>query len=528
MIGTMERREFLRTSAAAALLAAGSHRRSQAENGHDAPVYSTANRRWQKAYDGALQVLAGNVQTLPHYDAPVLIEGADYAGIWQECGPLEALVYRPFRADVAKNSHTVFFALQREDGQLPANNKRSETGYGQIQMVVPITATAWELAQSTGDDELLHTAYQSCARWDAWLVRYRNTRGTGLVEGFCTYDTGHDNSPRWAGMPNQCPGKDAKVCPSTPGLPRLCPDLSATVYGARVALAAMAKALGRDAESAHWTESAEQIRQLILTKLYVPDDAAFYDLDAQGKFVRVRSDVLSRVCGEHVVDQKLFDSLWERQLHNPKAFWAPFPLTSIAQDDPTFVRPIPRNSWGGASQALTALRTPRWFDFYGKSAEHASLMDRWCEAIQRDMTYRQQMDPLTGEFTKADLPSYSPAALVMMDFTWRLAGVREEQDHLEWNVRLGHAAAQSARFSIHFGKSHTAAMVYDEKGATLHLDGRRLGRIESGVARLVTDKQGKLKQLVSISEKVETVSIKMGSRPAQHWTLRANQKLQLD
>jgi len=51
MIGTMERREFLRTSAAAALLAAGSHRLSQAESGHDAPVYSTANPRWQNAYD---------------------------------------------------------------------------------------------------------------------------------------------------------------------------------------------------------------------------------------------------------------------------------------------------------------------------------------------------------------------------------------------------------------------------------------------------------------------------------------------
>jgi hypothetical protein len=126
----MERREFLRTSAAVALLAAGSRRLTQAESGHDAPVYSTANPRWQKAYDAALQVLAGNVQTLPHYDAPVLIEGADYAGIWQESGPLEALVYRTFRADVARNSHAAFFALQHEDGQLPACNKRSETGYG--------------------------------------------------------------------------------------------------------------------------------------------------------------------------------------------------------------------------------------------------------------------------------------------------------------------------------------------------------------------------------------------------------------
>jgi hypothetical protein len=523
----MERREFLRTSAAAALLGITSGRLSPAEDGDDGPVFSTANQRWQKAYDGALRVLADNVQILPHYAAPVLIEGADYAGIWQECGPLESLVYRPFRADVARNSHMMFFALQREDGQLPANNKRTETGFGQIQMVVPIAATAWELARITGDDELLHTAYQSCSRWDDWLVRHRNTRGTGLIEGFCTYDTGHDNSPRWTGMANQCPNKDAKVCPPIPGLPRLCPDLSATVFGARVALAAMAKAMGKNEDAARWTESAEDIRQLILSKLYIPEDAAFYDLDAKGNFIRVRSDILSRICGEHVVDQKTFDSLWERQLHNPKAFWAPFPLPSIAMDDPQFVRPIPRNSWGGASQALTALRAPRWFEFYGKPAELAYLMDHWCEAIQRNVTFRQQIDPMTGEFTQADQPSYSPTCLLMTDFTWRLAGVREEQGYLEWNVRPGQAVSQSAHFSLRFGKSHTAAMVYDEKGAMLHLNGRLLGRIESGVARLITDKQGRPKQLCSISEAVQTVSVKLGSHPAKRWALCPNQQLQI-
>ena len=75
-------------------------------------------------------------------------------------------------------------------------------------------------------------------------MRYRNTRGTGLCEGFCTYDTGHDNSPRWKGMPNRCTDNDSRLCPAAPGLPRLCPDLSATVFGGRVALAKMARILG--------------------------------------------------------------------------------------------------------------------------------------------------------------------------------------------------------------------------------------------------------------------------------------------
>jgi hypothetical protein len=417
-----------------------------------APRFATSDPAWQKTWDAALAVCAGNVRSMPRYDHPVLVEGSTYAGIWLECAPQEGQVYGTLQKyvatapgtatplQVARANHMAFFANQKPDGQLPSSIKLADkvgtdAGYGQIQMVVPIAATAWEIAQLTGDDELLVTAYKSCSRWDSWLRQYRDTRKTGLVEGFCTYDTGHDNSPRWKGIPNRCPDADAKKCPDLPGMPRICPDLSATVYGGRIALAAMAKSLGKPDEAARWHQDAEHIRHLILTRLYSPEDGAFYDLDTDNKFIRVRGDVITRVLGEHVVDpvkdKAIFDAVWTKQLHNPKAFWAPYPLPSIAMDDPTFVRPIPRNSWGGASQALTALRAPRWMEYYGKQAELKHMMEQWCSAIMRHMAqattpaeqsklFRQQMDPLTGEFTQEDPGGYSPCALTFLDFARRL------------------------------------------------------------------------------------------------------------
>ena len=406
------------------------------------PRFPTADPAWQKTWDAALEVLAGNVHSMPRYERPVLVEGAVYPGIWQECAPQEGLVYGslaryvdvhvgvPGPMQIARNNHMAFFAQQKEDGQLPASIKLADkvgtgAGYGQIQMVVPIAATAWELVQRTGDDDLLVAAYTACSRWDAWLRQYRDTRKTGLVEGFCIYDTGHDNSPRWTGIVKQCPDADARKCPPIASMPRLCPDLSATVYGGRIALAAMANALGKPDEAARWLADAEHIRQLILTKLYSPEDGAFYDLDAQNNFVKVRSDVISRVLGEHVVDpvkdKAIFEAVWTKEIHNPKAFWAPYPLASIAMDDPVFVRPIPRNSWGGASQALTALRAPRWMTYYGKQAELNHMMQQWCSAIMKSGGFRQQMDPMTGEFTTIDPSGYSPAALVFLDFARRLS-----------------------------------------------------------------------------------------------------------
>jgi hypothetical protein len=439
---TQNRRSFL---AAGAALAAGTLFRSPlhalAKEAHAAhvPQQVAAHPAWLKSWNAALDVLAHNVRPTPGYPHPVLFEGSTYQGIWQECGPHESLVYATRRAfvppvegvlaplDVARNTHSAFFDLQHEDGQLPASVKTSENGYGQIQMVVPIAATAWELAQLLHDEQFLTKAYAACSRWDAWLRRYRDTRKTGLVEGFCTYDTGHDNSPRWKGIPNRCPKADARLSPDLASMPRLCPDLSATVYGARVALHAMALALGKRAEADRWLHDAEAIRTLIIEKLYSPEDAAFYDLDAQGQFVKVRSDVISRVLGEHVLkledrrDRAIFEAVWERQLHNPAAFWAKYPLTSVAMNDPSFVRPIPRNSWGGASQALTALRAPRWMAHYGKQKELEQMMQAWCEALIRDGRFCQQMDPDTGVFSLPDPGGYSPAALVLLDYSVRLS-----------------------------------------------------------------------------------------------------------
>jgi hypothetical protein len=425
---------------------------------------------------------------------------------------------------VARANHLAFFALQREDGQLPCWARTTRAGFSQIQMVVPIAATAWELAQQTGDSELLEKAYAACSRWDAWLRRYRDTRHTGLCEGFCTYDTGHDNSPRWKGVPNACPDGDARKCPPYPSLPRLCPDLSATVYGGRIALTAMARALGKNSEADRWVADAEAIRAAIVAKLYVASDAAFYDLDAQNRFVPIRGDLISRVLGEHVIDRSLFEDLYRRQIHVPARFWPAFPLPSIALDDPAFVRPIPPNSWGGAAQALTAFRAPRWMEHYGKPADLAQLMQQWTAAILRAGKFLQQMDPLDGTFT-AGPGDYSPAALVFFDFTWRLAGVRRVGDSLEWNVRPPAPGVQ-ARYHLRLNSMRTAEMRYASGQGELFLNSKGLLRT-SAIVRLITGLEGNFKSAVGVGSQTVTVRLKYASGRQQKLTIAPNQNLTL-
>jgi hypothetical protein len=493
------RRQFL-LQTAAGVLAAGA--------GNATPEFFCSNAKLQQPYNAAVSGLKSNLQDVFRFPRPVLLEGATYAGVWLECAPLEGLVYAPLSPETAQANHEVFLDLQREDGYLPCNVKKAGLGTGQIQMVVPIAATAWDLYRQNGSAAFLAKTYSACSRWDEWLVRYRNTRGSGLCEAFCTYDTGHDNSPRFLGKSRQCPKADARICPPDDGLPYLAPDLSATVYGGRIALAAMAREMGRAAEESRWLESAAAIRKLILDRLYDAHDAAFYDSDSHDRFVRIRGDAITRVMGEHVPDQKLFDEVYRRQLHNPSAFWTPHPYPSIAADDPAFVRPIPRNSWGGASQALTALRTPRWMEHYGKYADFTHLMTSWVEALVRSGQFLQQMDPQTGEFSP-DRDAYSPAMLTLFDFVWRLYGVRPSGNTIEWNCRLPEdAESTTARWG-------NAELRNDHNGSTLALAGKQIAKIR-GTARLVTAIDGKPQRLIATEPRPVTVMVEIDGRTTTH------------
>lgn len=379
----------------------------------------------KKRYDAALAGLAVNVKPVIGFEHPVLFEGGCYQGIWLECGPLESVIYGKYAPEVARHSHDVFFQHQKNDGYFPCYVHADKIGSAQIQMVVPIAATALETADLLQDEAFLAKAYTACSRWDAWLARNRNTRGTGLCEAFCECDTGHDGTPRFAGLPGICPEDDASICPDNDVLPFLSPDLSASVYGGRVALGKMAEKLGKSGEAQMWAEKAEQLRLFIIKYCYDSEDECFYDVDAKGEFVRIRGDLLSRVFSEHVVDQSMFDRIYQRHIKNPDSFWTPYPLPSIAADDPTFVSKLPRNSWGGASQALTALRTPRWFEHYGQGEDLKHLMKQWVQAIVACPYFMQQINPWTGEFTDSGTRDYSPTMLVLVDFVDRLGLLKE-------------------------------------------------------------------------------------------------------
>jgi hypothetical protein len=449
------------------------------------------------------------------YPMPILIEGAYYIGAWLECAPLEGLVYgRLFDFDVALGNHTLFFDTQFPDGQIPCWVRRGIRGHGQIQMVVPIARTAWEVYRLTGDSQFLAQAYQSCSRWDDWLSTYRDRQNVNLVEMFCVYDTGHDNSTRFtdfcAEFPHECPAPDApelsasdrgdaKVCKPVPGMPWYAPDLSATLYGGRLALAEMAQEMGDSTAAGRWREKAEATRKAMMDLLFDPETACFYDRTANGEWNRIRCDSLTRVLCEGVVDQPLFEEIFSRHILDPNGFWPAYPLPSVAVNDPHYnFKPV--NNWGGPSQALTALRAPRWFEPYGKPAEMAELARRWVTALEQAPDFPQQLNPHTGEASPDG--GYAPAILAFFDYVARLHGIGVEGDEVHWNCRLPDGATH-AEYSVQL-PAGKAVLTTTRSGSTLRLGGEELASIV-GTCRVVTDANGHIQRLVGTSLEAEDV-----------------------
>jgi hypothetical protein len=155
------------------------------------------------------------------------------------------------------------------------------------------------------------------------------------------------------------------------------------------------------------------------------------------------------------------------------------------------------------------------------------MMQQWCNAILRDPSFRQQLDPLIGEFTQSGSASYSPCALVLYDYTWRLAGIRRQNDELHWNVRPECPAAQNGVFRSPVGRSNAIAELrYGPHSAELKIKNKTIAELD-GCVRLITDLKGRPQALVGTCTTVTTVRFHAPGHPRRRITLAPNERKSL-
>ncbi|MDN4481071.1 MGH1-like glycoside hydrolase domain-containing protein [Demequina muriae] len=460
-------------------------------------VGGTLEARW----DQALRELAQCISPFAG-GASVVSEGGVYHGAWIEStGTASTEVLTRFAPEVSEATHRLFATHMRDDGLMPYKVTSDGPGFSQIQIVSPLARAVWNHHRLCGGaPDHLRTMYEAMARMDAWLARHRDTRGTGGVEAFCTFDTGHDLSPRFWGVADRCVDGDAtRWDDSDPLLPLVAPDLTANVACQRSYLALIAEELGEDGEP--WRERARTSEASLWRECFDEEDEFFYDMEATGTRRRLQSDVLLRVLACEIGDGAMVSRALERYLMNRTKFLAGYGLTSIALDDPRFDRDFSRNSWGGPTNALTMLRTPAAFEHQGRVAELGMLSTPMIEALAAADRFPQCFDPWSGDagFTEV----YSPAILWFLDAIERHCGILPQPDGELWcsalaPTRMGHGTAADAvaYARTHAGVAYELAM--DDHVAQLWRDGDLWLTFPRGW-RIVLDAAGDLDTVVGLS-----------------------------
>lgn len=351
-----------------------------------------------------------HIKPFPGLPEPLFLISNAYPGVWLEHA-YDGIAWaelEPSMANVARAQVKLFLDNQKENGQLPCyvldssnpstKNYGGLMGYNQIQECVSFTRLCLEAAILCKDDALLREAYEKCVKWDGWLVNHRMTLGKGLIEMFGVFDTGHDNSARFKGIPGGCVN-GAENCNVNPELPLICPDMNAVFYGSRMALSEMAERLGKAEEAKLWREKAEDVKRKLKEICWCEEDAFYYDVDRFGNLRKCKSIAISNMFQEHIFTQEEADYIYEKHMKNPEEFWTEYPFPSVAINDPASVQDRQGNSWGFYTQGLTALRALRWMDFYGKGEDLEHIMRQWVDALASSDTIRfaQELHPVTGQ-----------------------------------------------------------------------------------------------------------------------------------
>lgn len=488
---------------------------------------SALSRVYEQAIAGLLQCIKPTLTA-----RPILHEGGIYYGCWLEStGTINTELLTRFLPEVAEETYLELARHQRADGMLPYKITMDGANYRQIQLVTPLARCVWHHYQ-LHDKPLafLSEMYEAMVKYDAWLMTYRNTRGTGCIEAFSAFDTGHDLSPRFWHVADTPHLNDATQCnPHSPVLPFLAPDLTANVYCQRKYLAKIAAELGKQEEAANWQVKAEQTRTALLRHCYDPGDDFFYDVDRQGKFVRIQSDVLLRVLACEVADDEMFARMLSKYLLNTRKFFAKYPFTSIALDDPRFDPHTSYNSWAGPSNFLAIIRAAHAFEHHHRYVEQLWAIQPIVAAMTRMTKFSQTISPWTG--TEGFTESYSPAILCVLDFIERLSGILPTREQSIWFTGV-------LPYDADHGEQITGNLVYRRRVKHINYqfvnglerceiwkDGELYAEFPSGL-RAVLNEQGELDRLIGMQYGMISGTVKVQEQKYE-LSIQGNEQWQL-
>ncbi len=488
--------------------------------GESGVLFNCADAALKAVFDDCEALCLKNRKAFGDYE--VLIEGAKYNGVWLETQPMGGEMYAKRDLRIALANILIFLRNQRRDGKFPGmiSNRNAwlsvAVHYDWMQgCFLPLAAL--KLYYLIGKDRTyLEMLYAALRDFDGYLWSCRDSKGEGVLESWCIWDTGEDNCTvhMLHGLKQPDHGAWGKDIPPTDRapFPYQSPQYMGYSYAIRTTLARISAILN-NGEEKMWYELAAKVQDRARERLWDGERHAFFVRDASGEFVYAltQENIKCMYCG--LMTQEMADAFISEHLFNETEFWTPYPFPNIAANDPYFhvnsecsncaeklaeletaAHDIDDNSWSGPLSGLTWQRSIEALLNYGYHAETVRAGKRILELLKKHRRYVQNYHPFTGEPANGE-DGYGPTMLAALEFISFLCGVNLSCERVYWS-----AAEGMGEFS------YTQTMC--ENRYTLESDGERMRASVNGErifeasvgARVVTDTEGKLIEIYGIAE----------------------------
>jgi len=255
-----------------------------------------------------------------------------YIGVWQWDNFFHALAYRHVDLRLAEDQLRILLDHQREDGMIPdAVHDEGTVTHLTFPVEADVTKppliawAAWKIYEISRDTEFLSEIYAPMVRWNRWWFEYNDPDGDGLCEYRHPFSSGLDDSPLW-----------------DDGMPATSPDLNTYLCLQQESLSKIAHAIGEEDDAAMWAQRANEIVERMMAKLW-EERTGLFRARHNGLAIETRTPfnlfpLLSGRLPRAVADRLV------AHLIDPNEFWSPYPVPTVALDDPKF---NPWQMWRG-------------------------------------------------------------------------------------------------------------------------------------------------------------------------------------
>jgi len=311
--------------------------------------------------------------------------------------------------------HIIFWERDRYRQVMEEQTLRLATPYLSASIQPPVIAQAVErVYRASGDEAFLAEALPTVRAFFAWLRDHRDPDGDGLIAIVQPDESGVDASPKYDALLDYPRDNDdlvrainalyARYAPLGNDDARLIAEDAFVVEDVLVnsiyaqGLQSLARLCSDPVEAIGYRAQAQRVLDALVEKCYDPQRGLFLDLigaDERRAEVNTISALFPLIV--EGLDRSITDRLVHDHLDNPAEYALPYPVPSVAADEPTFNPEDPHGFiWRGPSWVNSNWFLTHAMHAHGYPAQAARIAQA-TRAMVDAQGFRECYNPHTGE-----------------------------------------------------------------------------------------------------------------------------------